>query len=253
LQAGIYVILKDYSEGIFPPSFEDQGKAYDAEINYNKSLGGLEKAEVLASGMVKPFWNSQSLRKYGRDFVHLIEIFESLDVPKGSELLELGCGSGWMSEFLAVYGYCVTGTSLEPESIEFGARRAASLQMKNIPPGRISFLISPMESVSSVVPTNSFKGVFAYEALHHAFDWRRSIDESFKCLQPGGWLVLANEPNLMHTFISYRIGKLSNTHEIGMSRRQITAQMKMCGFRQIKVFSPKIDNFLSPLWIAGLK
>jgi SAM-dependent methyltransferase len=253
LQAGIYIILKDYSKGIFPPTFDDQAKAYEAEINYSNSLAGVNKSEVLAAGMTKPFWNTQYLRKYGGAFVRVIEIFESLGVGKGSKLLELGCGSGWMAEFLAIYGYCVTGTSLDPESIELGVRRACALEMKNIPAERLTFLVSAMESVSAVVPTNSFQGVFVYEALHHAFDWRQSIAESFKCLQTGGWLVLANEPNLMHTFISYRVGKLSNTHEIGMSRKQIVAHMKSCGFRQIKVISPKIDNFLAPLWIAALK
>jgi SAM-dependent methyltransferase len=51
----------------------------------------------------------------------------------------------------------------------------------------------------------SFDGVFVFEALHHAFDWRQAIQASFHCLKEGGWLVLANEPNLLHTYISYRV------------------------------------------------
>ncbi len=32
LQAGMYLILEDYSQGLFPPKFEDQAKTYAGSV-----------------------------------------------------------------------------------------------------------------------------------------------------------------------------------------------------------------------------
>jgi ubiquinone/menaquinone biosynthesis C-methylase UbiE len=42
-----------------------------------------------------------------------------------------------------------------------------------------------------------FDAVFVYEALHHAYDWRKACAEAYRCLKPGGWFLLCNEPNLL--------------------------------------------------------
>jgi hypothetical protein len=93
--------------------------------------------------------------------------------------------------------------------------------------------------------------VFVFEALHHAFDWRKAIRASYNCLKPGGWLILAQEPNVVHTFVSYRVSKLANTHEIGMSRKALLQELRLCGFSETLVFQPKINDLLSHHWMAG--
>ena len=62
--------------------------------------------------------------------------------------------------------------------------------------------------------------------------------------------MLANEPNLLHTFISYRVARLSNTHEIGMSRKRILAEMRGCGFTETVVVGPRFNDLVTPHWIA---
>jgi len=111
-----------------------------------------------------------------------------------------------------------------------------------------------MESVHEVLQEQeSFDGVVVFEALHHAFDWRRAMESAYLCLKAGGWLVLANEPNLLHTFISYRVARLSNTHEIGLSRKALTREMRRVGFKETRVFAPKPNNLVSPHWLAARK
>ena len=43
---GGYIILKDYSTGRFPPTFPDQQRAYDNEIEIRNNLPGMSSAEV---------------------------------------------------------------------------------------------------------------------------------------------------------------------------------------------------------------
>jgi SAM-dependent methyltransferase len=254
LAAGGYLILKDYSDGIFPPTFDDQAKAYQAEIDYFGSMPGAEKQKVIESHIVKPFWGAPSFAKYSADFVRLLRCFDELGVKPGSRLLELGCGCGWTAEFLAITGYRIVGTTIAPDDVAIGEKRSLALGARGLSADRMSFKVAPMESVDEAVGAPAdFDAVFVFEALHHAFDWRKSIHAACRCLKPGGWLLLANEPNLLHTFVSYRIARLTNTHEIGMSQRELIAEMKSAGCDEIHIFQPRIDNRVAAHWLAARK
>jgi SAM-dependent methyltransferase len=251
LSAGGYIILKDYSEGAFPPTFEDQARAYEAETRYMEGLPGTSLAEVEEAEMRKPFWGSTLYAKYSRNFLKLLRVFEQLGLQPRSRILELGCGTGWMAEFLALSGYSVVGTSIAPKEIALAKKRTEALRIKGFD-GELDFALSPMECVDNVFnSTVQFDGVFVFEALHHAFDWRKAIRASYNCLKPGGWLILAQEPNVVHTFVSYRVSKLANTHEIGMSRKALLRELRLCAFSETRIFQPKINNLLSHHWVAG--
>ena len=71
LKAGGYIILRDYADGLFPPRFEDQQKAYDAEKQYAVALPGLGQERIRALGMQKPFWTARALRSFMRGFIRL--------------------------------------------------------------------------------------------------------------------------------------------------------------------------------------
>lgn len=251
LAAGGWLILRDHADGLFPPTFEDQQKAYQGEIDYFASIPGAARERMIADHVVKPFWDAHWFGKYASDLSRLMRMFEQLGVPAGARLLELGCGCGWMAEFLAIHGYDVTGTTIAPDDVGIGEKRVAALVARGLPP-RLRFRVAPMESVdASVRDLGLFDVVFVFEALHHAFDWRESIRAASRALRPGGWLVLANEPNLIHTFVSYRVGRLTNTHEIGMSGPELRAEMAASGLTEQRVFQPRFDNRITAHWLAG--
>ena len=254
LAAGSYLILKDYSEGIFPPTFDDQAKAYQAEIDYFGSMPGAEKEKVIVSHIVKPFWGAPSFSKYSRDFIQLQQCFDALGLKQGSRLLELGCGCGWTAEFLALSGYRIVGTTIAPDDVMIANKRSLALAARGLSADLMSFKVAPMETVDQAMGNDrQFDAVFVFEALHHAFDWRAAIQAACRCLRPGGWLLLANEPNLLHTFVSYRVARLTNTHEIGMSQSELIGEMKKGGCPEIRVFQPGFDNKVTAHWLAGRK
>ena len=112
LKAGGYIILRDYADGLFPPKFEDQQKAYDAEKEYCVTLPGMDSERLRMVGMQKPFWSAKALRSFMGDFIRLAGHFADLGIRPRSRILELGCGKGWMAEALAQMGYDVLGTTL---------------------------------------------------------------------------------------------------------------------------------------------
>ena len=253
LKAGGYIILRDYADGLFPPKFEDQQKAYDAEKEYCVTLPGMDSERLRMVGMQKPFWSAKALRSFMGDFIRLAGHFADLGIRPRSRILELGCGKGWMAEALAQMGYDVLGTTLAEMDVEHAGSRIAALRAKGVP-NRLEFLACPMESADQAVRDRPpFDLVFIYEALHHAYDWRAALTAAAGSLRPGGWLVLGNEPNLLHTLVSYRVARLSNTHEVGMSRREIRRHLLSCGFDQVRILNRRPGFLVVPHWIAARK
>lgn len=252
LQAGGWLILHDYAQGRFPPTFQDQQAAYRAEKAYRSVLPGVSQREIQTIAMTKPFWFGRGGRTYVQDFLKLAECFEQVGVAPPARLLELGCGSGWAAEFFATMGYGVTGTTLAEEDIADAQRRITSLAAKGLFP-ELSFVACPMESVHESVERGRFDGVFVYEALHHAFDWRETLRSAHACLRPGGWLLIGKEPNVLHTCISYRVAKLSNTHEIGFRRGALVAGLRTAGFGRIISRGARLHGWVRPHWLLAQK
>jgi SAM-dependent methyltransferase len=255
--AGAYITLKDYASGLFPPKFEDQALAYQNEINFHVALPGYSSAEANKAEAAKPFWQATPAAKYLMDFCRIHRILEHHEVRPGQRLLELGCGSGWMAEFLALAGYRVMGTSISPYDIALANQRAAALKCREIP-GSVSFdakfLAAPMESIDDVLDCrNAFDAAYVYEALHHAFDWRKALRATANTLKPRGCLLIASEPNRLHTLISYRVARLTKCHEIGFSRGELLRELKAAGFGSAEVLAPMINDWVTHHWIIARK
>lgn len=250
LQAGLYVILRDYRLGHFPPARAGRETSVAAETSYRHSLPGVDQSAVNEMFMRKPFWTGV-LRQHLGAYIEVAEALEQLNVRPPQRILELGCGPGWMAEMLALQGYDVVGTSLVDADIELAERRRAAIAAKGLAP-TLAFRATPMEEVDVVVADGArFDAVVVYEALHHAFDWQRTIEASHRCLRDGGWLVLCSEPNRVHTFAAYRAARLSGTREIGFSRRELTAQMRRVGFRRVAVLKHRLHLGVRSHWLAA--
>lgn len=253
LEVGAYLILRDYSRGHFPPRFDDRARAYQGEIDYTHTLPGITPEAVNVAGMRKPFWFGAAMDTYLREFSTLSQAFLRCGITPPARVLELGCGHGWTSEFLAAAGFEVTGTSIVEEDVVWARKRIASLQAKGLSPV-LNFEVSPMEEVAERVgPKGSYDVVFVFEALHHAFDWRETIAAASECLKVGGWLLVCHEPNLLHTFISYRVAHLSNTHEIGMSRPELIQQMRHCGLSRVVNLGPHWHFWIKSHFLCAQK
>jgi SAM-dependent methyltransferase len=253
VRVGAYLILKDYSEGAFPPTFEDQQQAYRNEINYRSALPGMNPEEVALSEMRKPFWFGHGLQYHLRDFLKLTRALEQAGVAPPARLLELGGGSGWTAEFLALLGFNVVSTTLSPLDVEAAGKRLAAVRARSIP-FELRFFASPMENVADAVRDHCpFDAAFVYEALHHAFDWKAAIASAFDCLRPGGWLLICSEPNVLHTAVSYRVAKLTNTHEIGFSKRKLVAHLKRTGSGRVISFGQRPHLFFRHHWLMAQK
>lgn len=251
IHCGVYIILRDYSEGLFPPRFGDRETSYSAEMSYGENLPGMSLDHVVLGHMRKPFFFGRSSQQHLSNFSDVIVNFEKYNIAPPQRILEIGCGSGWMSEFLAITGFDVVGTDINSTCIEVGKKRVSSLKAKEIP-CKLDFKVSPMESVIDVVDEKgSFDAVFVYEAMHHAFDWKETLRTAHACLKPGGWLFLFNEPNVIHTFSSYRVARLTKCHEIGFWPGEVKRYLREIKFSNIDYVHARYHFYIRSFSMAA--
>jgi ubiquinone/menaquinone biosynthesis C-methylase UbiE len=63
---------------------------------------------------------------FGGASSELVAVLATEGLPKqGEKALDIGCGGGWESIFLAKYGYEVTGVDLSPNALEIAKKRSA--------------------------------------------------------------------------------------------------------------------------------
>lgn len=247
--ANAYLILNDYGKGLFPPKLPPREETFKIEREQFESWEFQSLDKTVAEAMTKPFsFPLHLLKCYTWAYVSIIETFNRRGIKPGSKLLEFGCGMGWLAELLTYQGYHVTGTTIAPIDIKHAKRRIGLLKERGIQ-SKLDFFCSPMEEMHKHIdPTEPFDATFCFEALHHAFDWRESLDAAAKCIRPGGQLFLFSEPPTLHTFICYRSAKILKTHEIGFKRKELVSHLKSLGLTDIEVRQPVHIEKIRDFW-----
>ena len=109
-------------------------------------------------------------------------LFSQVDLSNVEKALEVGCGIGVVSSYLAEkYGWDVTGIDLDPDQIK-GAKN------NNIEDKSLKFL----EADATRLPfeNNEFDMVLSFDALHHIPGWDKALEEISRVLKPEGFYVL---------------------------------------------------------------
>ena len=135
----------------------------------------------------KPFgspWGVEPFLKWAT----IAYALERLGTAPDAEILDLGCGEGWTSVFLAESGFRPTGVDLAPARIEMAVARAARWSID------ATFAVGDMDALDL---GREFDAVLVYDALHHSARQRAVVANVARHLRPGGW-ALFGEPSWLH-------------------------------------------------------
>ena len=124
-------------------------------------------------------------RKAKVQFVHELVKWSGLDkLPKGSRVLDIGCGIGGSSRILAkYYGFNVTGITISPAQVK---------RARELTPMGLNCNFQVMDALNLKFEDGSFDGVWSVEAGAHMNDKTKFADEMLRTLRPGGYLAVAD-------------------------------------------------------------
>jgi 2-polyprenyl-3-methyl-5-hydroxy-6-metoxy-1,4-benzoquinol methylase len=174
----------------------------------------------IAHSLRKPF--SDEFCSY--NLASLDALFHFL-TPPPAQLIEFGCGVGWLSAFLAQRGYEVTAVDISPDAIAAADEMRIARGLHNL-----RFEVRDYEDA---VPTANFDYALFYDALHHAEDEQLAVQRAYEALRPGGAMI-AFEPDVGHSQApgSVKAVKEYGVHEKDMSCAYIAELGKRAGFRR---------------------
>jgi SAM-dependent methyltransferase len=99
-----------------------------------------------------------------------------------TDLLDIGCGSGWSSFCLSGVGYQTTGVDLNPLAFE--------------PPVREGLTLREGSALSLPFESNSFDVVVSYQCVEHLPQPETAFNEMIRVCRPSGVICVVG-PNLM--------------------------------------------------------
>jgi glycosyltransferase involved in cell wall biosynthesis/SAM-dependent methyltransferase len=166
-----------------------------AALEYPKMLDA-ERSHYLRT---KPFYNlaNKPDKHLGdgmdaetqRHFTDFANMASALALPPGARILDVGCGSGWLSEYFARLGYDVTGIDISDELIAMSRDRVERVpyEVDHETALRCRFLTQDIESAP--LP-EKFDAVVCYDSLHHFEDERKVFRHLAAMLDVGGLLFI---------------------------------------------------------------
>ena len=204
--------------------------AKQGEIDYLKNIG----EEGARHALDKPFSDPECAR-----YLVDLGVLMSALPPPPARLLDLGCGSGWTSVFLAKRGYDVTGQDIASDLIELARSNAERHGLTNL-----RFLVSDYEGLEF---RNEFDCAVFYDSLHHAVDEKTAVKAAYRALKPGGVLVTF-EPGEGHAVSPGSVDAMKrfNVTERDMPPHLIVRAGTEAGFRKHDVMpNPALLHVLS--------
>ena len=119
------------------------------------------------------------------DFVHELVRWSGLyKLPKGSRVIDIGCGIGGSSRILSRdYGFDVLGITISPAQV----RRAIELT-----PSGLSCKFKVMDALDLHIEKGTFDAVWSVEAGPHMPNKQLYANEMLRVLRPGGILAVAD-------------------------------------------------------------
>jgi SAM-dependent methyltransferase len=178
-----------------------------------------------------------------RTFSHAVG---SLDLGVRAQVIDVGCGPGWLSELLARCGYWVTGVDVSEDMVRIARERLEAIRQ---PIGAGMTPIAEFHAIPVLdLPWKGrFDAAILYDAMHHFDDEVETLRVIRRALVPGGRIFIhegvrpepgsEGEENLIAEMKEY--GTLESPFEPGY----LVEVVEKAGFKEVRRFAA-VDELL---------
>ena len=186
-------------------------------------------------------------------FVHEMVRWSGLDkLPRGSRILDVGCGIGGSSRLLAkYYGFNVVGITISPAQV----KRAIELT-----PSELNCDFQVMDALDLKFEDGAFDGIWSVEAGAHMDDKIKFADEMLRTLRPGGYLAVAdwnsrdlktNPPSLIEKIVLKQLLE-QWVHPNFISIKDFTTIIQNNKNSSGQVISENWNSYTNPSWYDSI-
>lgn len=206
--------------------------------------GAYRSAHFVTSNPDTEVAKASRSESYSREFGHLLPSDRSV------RILDAGCGSGFLLEFLRDRGYTnLCGVDASQEQVEYCLGKGLSVERVNL----IEFLESE----------TGWDLIFCTDVIEHL---RKDevvsfLESAYSALSSGGSLVVrtGNAASIYGMYLRY----IDFTHETFYTEKSLSQLLLACGFSVVRIFDNKAPFGLRPkrlarwvllkLWRVGLR
>ena len=185
--------------------------------------------DVMAREARKPFgWSHGWGAEAWLQWAAVTEMLHRLGIAPPASVLDVGCGPGWTTAFLAEAGHPATGVDLVPENVRVARERAARWGVE------AEFVVADMDHLDL---SNTWDAALLLDALHHSTRPADVLAGIARHLRPGGWLLLG-EPSVLHRLSPHarRTSREAGWTERGISVRGLRRDLRAAGFGETRRF-----------------
>jgi SAM-dependent methyltransferase len=192
--------------------------ARPGELTYYERIGDAGRQHAI----LKPFSDDDC----GLYLMRAGALF-SLLPPPPARVLDCGCGTGWLSYWLARRGYDAVGTDVSADAIAIATANPIFTQ-GDLPAFRVSD--------SEALPFESeFDAVVFFDSLHHAIDELATLRAAHRALRSGGRCIVL-EPGLGHHTKSQAIDDAYDVTDKDMPPSHVWKIGRRAGFTRRQIF-----------------
>lgn len=185
---------------------------------------------VMAREARKPFgWSHGWGAECWLQWAAVTEMLHRLAIAPPARVLDVGCGPGWTTAFLAEAGHEATGVDLVAANVEVARERAARWGLDSA-----RFERADMEALDL---GREFDAALLMDALHHSTRPGQALAGVARHLRPGGWLLIG-EPSWLHGLspLARRTSRELGWTERGLSVRRLRRGLRAAGFGEVRRF-----------------
>ena len=197
--------------------------------------------------------NKIDFREAKVQFVHELVSWSGLDkLPRGSRVLDVGCGIGGSSRILAnYYGFNVTGITISPAQVK---------RAKELTPYECKCNFKVMDALDLKFEDGAFDGVWSVEAGAHMNNKTKFADQMLRTLRPGGYLALADwnsrdlqtqPPSMLEKIILKQLLE-QWVHPKFISIKDFSSILRKNKNSSGQVISDNWNSFTNPSWFDSI-
>ena len=146
-----------------------------------------------------------------------------LKVMNYEVVADLGAGEGTLSQLLAQRAKHVIAVDISPKMVEFGKNLAIEHDLPHL-----EFRLGEIEDVP--IESNHVDLAILSQALHHAEEPTRALEEAYRILKPGGCLLILDLAK--HSFT--KAHELYSDRWLGFAEGELAEWLELTGFLHIE-------------------